>query len=101
VNSEPKVSQRLLREVDKITMSDTTFTFTANGMPPGIRPVQFEDHDDDAFSRKNTQLAQRVITAEHGKFARGSRKQLPLVPILIGAAIVVVALMLYFVFRHR
>ena len=101
VNGQPTVAPRLLREGDQITMGDTTFTFTANEMPPGIRPVQFEDHEDDAFSRKNTQLAQRVITSEHGKFARGNRKQLPLVPILIGAAIVVVALLLYFVFRHR
>jgi len=101
VNGQPTVAPRLLREGDLITMGDTTFTFTANEMPLGIRPVQFEDHEDDAFSRKNTQLAQRVITSEHGKFARGNRKQLPLVPILIGAAIVVVALLLYFLFRHR
>lgn len=101
VNGEATVAPRMLREGDQIAIGDTTFTFSANPMPPGIRPVQFEDHEDDAFSRKNTQLAQRTITSEHGKYARGSRKQLPLIPILIGAAVVVVALMLYFVFRHR
>jgi predicted component of type VI protein secretion system len=101
VNGEATVAPRLLREGDQIAMGDTTFTFSANPMPPGIRPVQFEDHEDDAFSRKNTQLAQRTITSEHGKYGRRSRKQLPLVPILSGAAIIVIALILYFVFRHR
>jgi predicted component of type VI protein secretion system len=101
VNGEATVAPRLLREGDQISMGDTTFTFTANGMPPGIRPVQFEDHEDDAFSRKNTQLAQRVITQEHGKYARGNKKQLPVVPLLIGAAVVLIAVILYFVFRHH
>jgi len=101
VNGEATVAPRLLREGDQITMGDTTFTFTANPMPPGVRAVQFEDHEDDAFSRKNTQLAQRVITQEHGKYKRGPGKQLPLIPILIGAAVVVIAIILYFVFRHH
>jgi pSer/pThr/pTyr-binding forkhead associated (FHA) protein len=101
VNGEPAVVPRLLREGDQIAMGDTTFTFSSLPMPPGIRAVQFEDHDDDSFSRKNTQLAQRVITSEHGKYARSQKKQLPLIPILIGAAVVVVALLLYLVFRHR
>jgi pSer/pThr/pTyr-binding forkhead associated (FHA) protein len=101
VNGEPAVVPRLLREGDQIAMGDTTFTFSSLPMPPGIRAVQFEDHDDDSFSRKNTQLAQRAITSEHGKYARSQKKQLPLIPILIGAAVVVVALLLYLVFRHR
>ena len=101
VNGEATVAPRLLREGDQIAMGNTTFTFSANPMPPGIRAVQFEDHEDDSFSRKNTQLAQRVISPEHGKYTRGSRKQLPLIPILIGAAVVVIALILYLVFRHH
>ena len=102
VNGEPAVVPRLLREGDQITMGDTTFTFSSLAMPPGIRAVQFEDHEDDSFSRKNTQLAQKAITSEHGKYSRGQKKkQLPLIPILLAAAIVVVALMLYLVFRHR
>ena len=103
VNGEPAVVPRLLREGDQITMGDTTFTFSSKAMPPGIRAVQFEDHEDDSFSRKNTQLAQKAITSEHGKYSRGQKKkqQLPLIPILLGAAVVVIALMLYLVFRHR
>jgi predicted component of type VI protein secretion system len=102
VNGESAVVPRLLREGDQITMGDTTFTFSSLAMPPGIRAVQFEDHEDDSFSRKNTQLAQKAITSEHGKYSRGQKKkQLPLIPILLAAAIVVVALMLYLVFRHR
>jgi predicted component of type VI protein secretion system len=102
VNDEPAVVPRLLREGDQITMGDTTFTFSALAMPPGIRSVQFEDHEDDAFSRKNTQLAQRAVTSDHGQYARNQRKkQLPIVPILIGSAVLVIALVLFLVFRHH
>ena len=100
VNGEPAVFPRLLREGDQIAMGDTTFTFSLLPIPPGIRRVQFEDHEDDAFSRKNTQLAQRAVTMEHGK-ARSQKKQFPLIPVVLGAAVVVVALMLFLVFRHR
>lgn len=102
VNGEPAVVPRLLREGDQITMGDTTFTFSALDMPPGIRAVQFEDHEDDAFSRKNTQLAQRAVTSENGRYSRAPRKQqLPIVPILIGAAVLVIALVLFMIFRHH
>jgi predicted component of type VI protein secretion system len=102
VNGEPAVVPRLLREGDQITMGDTTFTFSALAMPPGIRAVQFEDHEDDAFSRKNTQLAQRAVTSENGRYSRAPRKQqLPIVPILIGAAVLVIALVLFMIFRQH
>jgi predicted component of type VI protein secretion system len=102
VNGEPAVIPRLLREGDQITMGDTTFTFSSLAMPPGIRAVQFEDHDDDSFSRKNTQLAQKAITSEHGKYARSQKKQqFPLIPVLLCAGVIVVALMLYLVFRNH
>ena len=39
VNGEPAVVPRLLREGDQIQMGDTTFTFSALPMPPGIRSV--------------------------------------------------------------
>jgi predicted component of type VI protein secretion system len=100
VNGEPAVVPRLLREGDQIAMGDTTFTFSSLAMPPGIRAVQFEDHEDDSFSRKNTQLAQRAVTSEHGKYARGQKKQLPLIPIIIGIGVVVILLVLYLVFRR-
>jgi predicted component of type VI protein secretion system len=101
VNGEPVVFPRLLREGDQITMGDTTFTFSSLAIPTGIRAVQFEDHEDDSFSRKNTQLAQKAITSEHGKYGRSQKKQLPLIPLILAAAVVVIALMLYMVFRHR
>jgi hypothetical protein len=99
VNGDPTVAPRLLREGDQIAMGDTTFTFSALRIPPGIRSVQFEDHEDDGFSRKNTQLAQRAVTKDHGKFTRGKKKQLPVLPILFAAAILVIVLVLFLVFR--
>jgi predicted component of type VI protein secretion system len=101
VNGEPAVAPRLLREGDQITMGDTTFTFSLLPIPAGIRAVQFEDHEDDSFSRKNTQLAQRAVTNEHGKYARSRQKQLPLIPIIIAAVVVIGAVLLYIVFRQR
>ncbi len=101
VNGEPAVVPRLLREGDQIQMGDTTFTFSALPMPPGIRSVQFEDHEDDAFSRKNTQLAQRAVTMEHGKYAKSQKKPLPLIPIVVGTAAFIILLVLYLVFRHH
>ena len=101
LNGEPAVAPRLLREGDKITLGDTTFTFSSLAMPAGIRPVQFEDHEDDSFSRKNTQLAQKAITSEHGKYARSQKKQLPIIPIILATAVVIVAMLLYMMFRHQ
>jgi len=102
VNGEPTVAPRLLREGDQITMGDTTFTFSLLAMPPGIRAVQFEDHEDDSFSRKNTQLAQRAVTMEHGKAPRSQKKQRrPLAPMLLVAAGVVIVLLLFLLFRPR
>jgi predicted component of type VI protein secretion system len=101
VNGESVVFPRLLREGDQISMGDTTFTFSSLAIPTGIRAVQFEDHEDDSFSRKNTQLAQKAITSEHGKYGRSQKKQLPLIPLILAAAVIVIALMLYMVFRHR
>jgi predicted component of type VI protein secretion system len=101
VNGEPAVVPRMLREGDQISMGDTTFTFSALAMPPGIRAVQFEDHEDDAFSRKNTQLAQRAVTMEHGKYAKSQKKPLPIMPIMIAAGVLLIVVVLYLVFRHH
>jgi predicted component of type VI protein secretion system len=101
VNGDPTVAPRLLREGDQITMGDTTFTFSALQIPPGIRSVQFEDHEDDAFSRKNTQLAQRAVTSEHGKYGRGGKKRLPVFPLLIAAAVIVIVLVVFLIYRPR
>ena len=82
-------------------MGDTTFTFSLLAIPSGIRAVQFEDHEDDSFSRKNTQLAQRAVTMEHGKAPRRQKKQRPLVPMLLAAAGVVIVVLLFLLFRPR
>ncbi len=99
VNGSTAVAPRLLHEGDQIAIGDTTFTFSTRPMPPGVKPVEFEDHSDDAFSRRQTQLAQRAVTVGHGKYAVGKKKPFPMLPTIIGAIVVVIALMLILVFR--
>jgi len=99
VNGQPVSAPRMLIEGDSIGVGDTTFTFTRKSMPPGVRPVQFEDHDDDSFSKSRTQLAQKVVTMESGRFASRRRSSFPVVPMLVGSAVVVVGLVMYLVFR--
>jgi hypothetical protein len=99
INSQPAKDPKILVEGDQIQVGDTIFTFTRQPLPPGVRPVQFEDHDDDAFSRRSTQLAQRAVTMEGGKYPVDGSRRLPLMPMLIGAAIASILLVLYLVFR--
>jgi len=87
INGQAVNAPRLLIEGDAIQIGETTFTFTRQQLPPGVRPVQFEDHDDDAFSRRSTQLAQRVVTLEGGKYPTGSGRKLPVLPMVVGAAV--------------
>jgi predicted component of type VI protein secretion system len=99
INSQPAKDPKILVEGDQIQVGDTIFTFTRQPLPPGVRPVQFQDHDDDAFSRRSTQLAQRAVTMEGGKYPVDGSRRLPLMPMLIGAAIASILLVLYLVFR--
>ena len=99
INGQSAKDPKILTEGDQIAIGDTMFTFTRQPLPPGIRPVQFEDHDDDAFSRRSTQLAQRAVTMEGGKFPVDGRRQLPVLPMLVGAAIVSILVVLYLIFR--
>jgi predicted component of type VI protein secretion system len=99
INGQPVNAPRLLIEGDAIQIGETTFTFTRLALPPGVRPVQFEDHDDDSFSRRSTQLAQRAVTMEAGKYPREGGRSLPLMPMLVGAAVVSILVVLYLVFR--
>jgi predicted component of type VI protein secretion system len=99
INNQPARDPKILVEGDQIQVGDTIFTFTRQPLPPGVRPVQFEDHDDDAFSRRSTQLAQRAVTMEGGKYPVDGSRRLPLMPMLIGAAIASILLVLYLVFR--
>jgi len=93
VNDAPVSTPRLLVEGDRIAIGDTTFTFTRRPLPPGISLVQFEDHADDSFSRKNTVLLDRVVTSESRKYTRGAKRaRNPLIPWMIGLGAVVVLL---------
>jgi predicted component of type VI protein secretion system len=99
VNSQAVNAPRLLVEGDQIAIGDTLFTFTRQTLPPGVRSVQFEDHDDDAFSRRSTQLQQRAVTMEGGKYPVSSGRRLPWMPILIGFAVASILFVLFLIFR--
>ncbi|HUO52373.1 MAG TPA: FHA domain-containing protein [Gemmatimonadaceae bacterium] len=99
INGQPVTAPRLLVEGDLIQIGETTFTFSRAPLPPGVRPVQFEDHDDDAFSRRSTQLAQRAVTLEAGKYPTKSGREIPLLPMLVGGAVVSILVVLYLIFR--
>jgi predicted component of type VI protein secretion system len=99
INGQPVTGPRILVEGDQIAIGDTTFTFTRAALPSGVRPVQFEDHDDDAFSRRSTQLAQRAVTLEAGRYADEAPRRMPVLPILVGFALASILLVLYLIFR--
>ena len=99
INNQPASAPKLLVEGDQIQIGETMFTFTRQPLPPGVRAVQFEDHDDDAFSRRSTQLAQRAVTMEAGKYPMASGRKLPLMPMLVGGAVVSILVVLYLVLR--
>lgn len=95
IRGERVTAPRMLVEGDEIAIGDTIFTYTRQPLGPGIRPVQFEDHADDAFSRRATQLAQPAITGEFGR--RRSTPRLPW-PWLAAAAVALLAIV-YFTLR--
>ena len=99
INGQPVRDPRLLAEGDLIQIGETTFTFSRRQLPTGIRPVQFEDHDDDSFSRRSTQLAQKAVTMEGGQYPDAIGRKLPLMPMLVGIAVVSILVVLYLVFR--
>lgn len=101
VNDAPVTMPRMLVEGDRITIGDTTFTFTRRALPPGISLVQFEDHADDSFSRRNTVLLDRVVTSESRKYTRGTKRaRNPLIPWLIGLGAVVVLLVAFIALKR-
>lgn len=101
VNDAPVNMPRMLVEGDRIGIGDTTFTFTRRPLPPGISLVQFEDHADDSFSRRNTVLLDRVVTSESRKYTRGApRIRNPVIPWLIGLGAVVVVLVAFMALKR-
>ncbi|MBX6332759.1 MAG: FHA domain-containing protein [Gemmatimonadaceae bacterium] len=100
INGQSVTVPRMLEEGDQIAIGDTVFTFSRRPLPPGIRSVQFEDHADDSFSRRNTQLATRAVTAELGKYpGKRGRKRSAMLPWILGGAVVVVAIIAFLVLR--
>ena len=102
VNGQAVKDPRLLEEGDTIQIGETNFTFSKGSLPQGVRPVQFEDHDDDSFSRRSTQVYQRAVTSEAGRFSEGGTlsalRKKRLVPVAVGAC-VIVALAVYLATR--
>lgn len=89
INDVPVTTPQMLVEGDKVTIGDTTVVFTRQALPAAIRSTQFEDHSDDSFSRRHTQLLDGPLIIDSRKVRTGRRKALP-VPLMVGAAVVVV-----------
>ena len=101
VNDESVTVPRMLTEGDRIAIGDTTFVFSRRPLPPGTSLVQFEDHADDSFSRRNTVLLDRVVTGSVGTYpSKRRRARNPLLPWLIGAGAVLVLLVVFLVVKR-
>ena len=98
VNDEAVSAPRMLATGDRIAIGDTVFTFVRGTLPPGVAAAQFEDHSDDSFSRRRTQLATPTITKELGKYGSRRRARRGALPWLVGLGVVVVALLAYLAF---
>jgi predicted component of type VI protein secretion system len=89
INGVPVTAPQMLAEGDKVTIGDTTVTFSRQPLPAGVRSTQFEGHSDDSISRRHTQLLDGPLIIDSRKVRTGRRKALPM-PLMIGAAAVVV-----------
>ncbi|HJU91046.1 MAG TPA: FHA domain-containing protein [Gemmatimonadaceae bacterium] len=83
INDKNVGTPQMLKEGDLIQIGGTTFSFSKNPLPPGVRLVDLEDYKDDSFSRRSTQLYARTVTGEV-KNLKSGRKLNPLVFVLIG-----------------
>lgn len=99
VNDAPVTVPRMLVEGDRIAIGNTTFTFTRHPLPPGISLVQFEDHADDSFSRRNTVLLDRVVTGGASTYPSRRRSRKRLMPWLVAAGVVVVVIVVFLALR--
>lgn len=99
VNDATVSRPRMLVEGDRIAIGESVFTFVRGALPSGVTPAQFEDHADDSFSRKRTQLATPTITAEFGKYgSRRRRARRGALPWIVGLGVVAVAVLAYLAF---
>jgi hypothetical protein len=93
INERNVGTPQMLKEGDAIHIGGTTFSFTKNALPGGVRLVDLEDYKDDSFSRRSTQLYARTVTGEVSK-RKSTSKINPLVMALIG---IIVAMGVLFV----
>ncbi len=93
INERNVGTPQMLKEGDSIQIGGTTFTFTKNPLPGGVRLVDLEDYKDDSFSRRSTQLYARTVTGEVGKLKSGPR----LSPVLLGVGAIILAMVVLFV----
>lgn len=101
VNEAPVGTPRMLVEGDRVAVGDTIFTFTRRPLPPGVSLVQFEDHSDDTFSRRNTVLLDRVVTSDARKHTHGAKRpRNPLIPWVIGLGAIVALLVVFVAFKR-
>ena len=96
INGQTVTAPRMLVEGDEIAIGGTTFTFLRGAVPPGMSRVQFEDNAEEAVNRRQTVVAQRAITAAHGRPYRPQRNWKT--PLMVGGGLVAVLAALYVVF---
>jgi predicted component of type VI protein secretion system len=86
---------RMLREGDEIRIGRSTFTFTRDKVPPGMKVVDLEEHADESFARRETVVYQKVVTGSQDAFVI---KRSP-VPMLVGIVIVLLGVVALFAGR--
>jgi hypothetical protein len=87
VGDEPVTNPRVLREGDEIRIGRTSFTFTREVVPPGMKVVDLEDHADESFARRATVVYQKAVTGSSEAF---EIKRSPVVPVLVGFVVVII-----------
>jgi hypothetical protein len=84
---------QMLKEGDTIQIGGTTFNFSKNALPGGVRLVDLEDYKDDSFSRRSTQLYARTVTGELAERKRGRK----ISPMVLGLGAIILAMVVLFV----
>ncbi|MFN2400548.1 MAG: FHA domain-containing protein [Gemmatimonadaceae bacterium] len=92
VNGNNLSGPQMLEEGSNIQIGETKFTFSRQALPQGVTSAQFEDHDNDAFSRKKTEV-QGFRAVHEGDTGGGKEfKTRQVSPVIIGALVVAVVL---------
>jgi len=99
INGHDISSPQLLEEGDEIGVGAHAFRFTRQPLGPGLKPVALGSgggEQDDALSRRETELALGAVTGTGRAVSGGSSRSLA--PIVL-AALVVIGLVAYFLTR--